>query len=86
MRRTKLALFGLILALMPSLAMAQSLDELVQQGKAAQEAGNYAEAERIWQRIIQSEPKNAYAYNSLGIALYEQGKLEEGILRQTFRI
>ncbi len=79
MRWTKLIVFGLILALMPSLAVAQSLGELVQQGNAAQKAGNYAEAERIWQRIIQSDPEDANAYNNLGNALYDQGKLEEAI-------
>ncbi|GAB4232085.1 MAG: hypothetical protein Kow00121_60210 [Elainellaceae cyanobacterium] len=61
------------------LAYAQSVDQLFEQGSAAQRARDYAEAESIWQRIIQLEPRNAIAYNNLGLALYEQGNLEKAI-------
>ncbi|MEG4068139.1 tetratricopeptide repeat protein [Microcoleus sp. Pol11C2] len=70
----------LSLAGMPQLAVAQTIEELFQQGNAAQKAENYSQAEAIYRRIIQLEPNNAKAYNHLGIALYYiQGKLEEAI-------
>ncbi|MBD0310350.1 MAG: hypothetical protein ICV80_20270, partial [Microcoleus sp. T1-bin1] len=59
----------LSLAGMPKLAVAQTIEELFQQGNAAQSAGNYTQAESIWRRLIQLEPNNAGAYNNLGIAL-----------------
>jgi superkiller protein 3 len=65
---------------MPQLAVAQTIEELFQQGNAAQKAENYSQAEAIYRRIIQLEPNNAKAYNHLGIALYYiQGKLEEAL-------
>lgn len=70
----------LFLATIPQLASAQTIEQLVQQGKAAQETQQYNEAERIWRRVIQKQPQNAQAYLSLGDALLEQtGKLKEAI-------
>jgi len=60
-------------------AVAQSIDQLIEQGTAAQAADNYAQAELIWHRVIEIDPKNAIAYYNLGNALYKQGKLEEAI-------
>ncbi|MBW4660518.1 MAG: hypothetical protein KME15_17745 [Drouetiella hepatica Uher 2000/2452] len=47
MRHSKLAalLITLALATTPQIAQAQSVDQLFQQGNAAQNAGRYAEAE-----------------------------------------
>ncbi|NJK39609.1 MAG: tetratricopeptide repeat protein [Oscillatoriales cyanobacterium RM2_1_1] len=42
-------------------------------------AGDFAQAELILREIIQLDPQSALAYNNLGIALYEQGKLDEAI-------
>ena len=67
------------LAGMPQLAVAQTIEELFQQGNAAQSAGNYTQAESIWRRVIQLYPNNSVAYNNLGLALGNQGKLEEAI-------
>ena len=72
-------LLSLSLLAVPSLAVAQSHSQLFQQGKAAHAAGNYAEAEAIFRRIIRRDPENVFAYNSLGIALYFQGQLEQAI-------
>ncbi|NEU74175.1 tetratricopeptide repeat protein [Hassallia byssoidea VB512170] len=74
------ALFlSLSLAATPLVAVAQSVEQLFQQGNAAQEAGNYTQAENIWRRIIQQYPNNANAYYNLGKALYYQKKLEQAI-------
>ncbi|MBD2605095.1 tetratricopeptide repeat protein [Scytonema hofmannii FACHB-248] len=74
------ALFlSLSLAATPLVAVAQSLEQLFQQGNAAQEAGNYPHAENIWLRIIQQYPNNANAYYNLGLALYYQNKLDQAI-------
>lgn len=70
----------LFLATTPQLASAQTIEQLSQQGSAAQEAQQYSQAEQIWRRVIQKQPKNAQAYLSLGDALLEQkGKLKEAI-------
>ena len=72
-------LLTLSLAGMPQLAVAQTIDELFQQGAKAQIAGNYTQAESIWRRVIQLDPNNVGAYNNLGNVLKDQGKLEEAI-------
>ncbi|MGE5659514.1 MAG: tetratricopeptide repeat protein [Actinomycetota bacterium] len=81
--KSPLRLLVLVLTLsltgMPQLAVAQTIEELFQQGNAAQSTGNYSQAESIWRRVIQLDPKSANAYNNLGIALKDQGKLEEAI-------
>lgn len=48
---------------------AQTVDELFRQGNAAQSAGDYREAERIWRQVLQQDPENSGAYNNLGNAL-----------------
>ena len=79
LRRFFPLLLTLSLVAIPQVVVAQSVDQLFQQGNAAQSAGNFSEAERIFRLVIQREPKNAAAYNNLGIALRQQGKLEEAI-------
>ena len=63
------------LATIPQVAVAQSLDNLSQQGNAAQQAGKYSQAKSIWRRLIQLNPKSATAYKNLGNALSDQKKL-----------
>ncbi len=81
--KSPLRLLALVLTLslagMPQLAVAQTIDELFQQGIVALLTGNYTQAESIWRRVIQLYPNNAGAYSNLGVALYQQGKLEEAI-------
>jgi superkiller protein 3 len=38
--------------------LAQTLEQFFAQGKAAQEAVNYTEAERIFRQVIQIDPDN----------------------------
>jgi superkiller protein 3 len=65
---------------MPKLAVAQTIEELFQQGNAAQEAKNYSQAEAIYRRIIQLEPNNAKAYYKLCYVLDEQNnKLDDAV-------
>ncbi|MEB3189654.1 MAG: tetratricopeptide repeat protein [Snowella sp.] len=80
MRRTGLVL-GLLVALvmMPTRLMAQSLDELTQQGNTALEAKKYPEAETIWRQVIQLDPKKAVAFSNLCDALYRQNRLDEAM-------
>lgn len=69
----------LSLTLTPSVVAGQSLDQLWQQGLEAANAQNYAQAELIWRQIGQSRPTDPGVYNNLGLALMNQGKLEEAI-------
>ncbi len=81
-RNSKLIAFflSLSLATTPQLAFAQtSVEQLFQQGNAAQNAGKYSQAEAIWRRVLQIDPKDADAYYNLGVALYYQKKLEQAI-------
>jgi superkiller protein 3 len=64
---------------MPKLAVAQTIEELFQQGNAAQEAENYSQAEAIYRRIIQLEPNNAKAYYKLCYVLKDQNKLDDAV-------
>ncbi|HBL10310.1 MAG TPA: peptidase S1, partial [Cyanobacteria bacterium UBA11162] len=63
----------------PPVVVAQTVEQLIQQGEAAINAGNYNEAEALIRRVIESDPNNARAYNFLGIVLVEQEKLEEAV-------
>jgi superkiller protein 3 len=73
-------LLSLALATTPQLANAQTnIEQLYQQGNAAQSAGKYSQAEKIWRRVLQLDPNNASVYNGLGYALSNQKKLEEAI-------
>src|SRR4051794_33126703 len=42
-------------------------------------AGRFADAERILRAIIASNPNNVNTHNSLGVALFQQQKIDEGI-------
>jgi superkiller protein 3 len=64
---------------MPQLAVAQTIEELFQQGNVAQKAKNYSQAEEIYRRIIQIEPNNAKAYYKLCYVLDDQNKLDDAV-------
>lgn len=64
----------------PQLVAAQTVEQLFEQGHAAVEADQHAEAEQIWRRVIQQQPKNARAYLELGLSLRKQNKLEAAIV------
>ncbi|MEM9275243.1 MAG: tetratricopeptide repeat protein [Cyanobacteria bacterium P01_F01_bin.143] len=59
--------------------LSQNINQLFQHGNAAQDRGDYSEAERIFRQVIEINPNDATAYNELGIALRKQGELEEAI-------
>jgi superkiller protein 3 len=69
----------LLLAVNSQVAALPSIDELFQRGNAAQETGNYSQAEAIWRQVIRIDPNNANAYYNLGIALRRQKKLDEAV-------
>lgn len=60
-------------------ALSQTLDQLFQQGNAAQDSGQYAAAEQIFRQVIRRDPQSAEAYNNLGNALADQNQLEAAI-------
>ena len=53
------------------------LEQLEQEAEAAFEAGNFAEAEEIWRRILQLNPDDAYAHYRLAYFLSWYGRYEE---------
>jgi superkiller protein 3 len=67
----------LALMIMPPTTVAQTLEQLWQQGETAQSQKKYPEAERIWRQIIQLEPNSAVAFSNLCDALFRQNKLDE---------
>ena len=69
----------LSLILTTQITLAQSIKELMEQGDKALEAGRYSQAEVIWQKVLRSQPGNAYAHAGLGDALSKQKKLDEAI-------
>ncbi len=67
----------LALMIMPPTTVAQTLEQLWQQGETAQAQKKYPEAERIWRQIIQLDPNSAVAFSNLCAALFRQNKLYE---------
>jgi tetratricopeptide (TPR) repeat protein len=61
----------------PAVVQAQTIFDLFRQGNAAQAAGDYATAERIFRQVLQQDRDNASAYYRLGIALSAQGRYGE---------
>ena len=70
----------LALMIMPPTTVAQTLEQLWQQGETAQAQKKYPEAERIWRQIIQLEPNSAVAFSNLCDALFRQNKLDEALI------
>jgi superkiller protein 3 len=59
------------------LVLAQSAQDLLQQGSRALEGHRYVEAEAAYRQAITLDPKYARAYNNLGNALFNQKKYVE---------
>ena len=70
----------LALMIMPPTTVAQTLEQLWQQGETAQAQKKYPEAERIWRQIIQLDPNSAVAFSNLCAALFLQNKLDEALI------
>ena len=68
-----------LLTIIPQPALSQDVDQLYQQGNAAQDRGDFSEAENIFRQVTQIDPNDSGAYNNLGNAQYYQGKLEAAI-------
>jgi len=81
MKVVRLALvLTLALMIMPPTTVAQTLEQLWQQGETAQAQKKYPEAERIWRQIIQLDPNSAVAFSNLCAALFRQNKLDEALI------
>ena len=81
MKVVRLALvLTLALMIMPPTTVAQTLEQLWQQGETAQSEKKYPEAERIWRQIIQLDPNSAVAFSNLCDALFRQNKLDEALI------
>ena len=74
--RKSIPLLLISLLLSPLSAIAQSIEELAQQGIDAYRAGDYDAAVVAWQQMIELEPQNTDAYNNLGATLYQLGELD----------
>ena len=59
--------------------LSQNANQLFQQGNAAHNRGDFAEAESIFRQVLKIRPDSSNTYNNLGSALYSQGKLDEAI-------
>ena len=80
MRTRKLFVLLLTLSL-AIIGFQPAIKQLVENGNAAQKAGNYAQAEAIWKQVLEGDPNNVEAYNNLGNALHKQKKLDESIVQ-----
>jgi tetratricopeptide (TPR) repeat protein len=57
-----------------------SVEQLWQQGNAAETSHEYHRAEEIWRKVLQIDSNNARAYYNLGNTLRQQKKLDEAIV------
>lgn len=53
-------------------------EQQINKGNLEQKVGNYAQAENIWQQVLNNDPNNVVALSNLGIALSEQKRVDEG--------
>ena len=53
------------------------LNKTLQQGITALKEGKFQEAERLYQKILQTQPTHPHANHNLGITLYTLGRLKE---------
>lgn len=77
-RVKKLALVGL-LAVMSFWACSPSEEELLQAGIQKMDAQAWSEAESVFDQLLTLNPTNATALNAKGVALFQQGKIQEAI-------
>ena len=59
--------------------MATEVRQLIQQGTAAFEAGEYAEAERLFLEVVERTPTYANVYNMLGLIASHRGAPEKAV-------
>jgi tetratricopeptide (TPR) repeat protein len=78
MKKTLSIILFAILAV-PQLAVAQTVDQLMQKANAASRAGHYSEAENLWKQVIQKSPTDVTAYLSLGYLFLEEQKFDDSI-------
>jgi len=64
-----------------SLIREQFVDEVsfLRVGLQCMQSNDYVNAEQAFRKAVELDPKNVYGYNGLGIALANQGKLDEAI-------
>ena len=73
-------LLTVALSAAPLTALAQSVEQLVEQANAAQADKRFSEAEAIWRQVIQRDPKNAEAQRKLCDVLDDQNKISEAVV------
>src|SRR4029077_7561800 len=54
-----------------------ALEAALQQASVHHRAGRFSEAERLYRSILQARPDHPGVSNNLGLALKDQGKLDE---------
>ena len=60
--------------------MELTIEQALQQGVAAHESGNLQEAERVYQAILQSQPKHPDASHNLGLIAISVNQIEAAML------
>ena len=60
-------------------ALPDSIDDLLALGQRCLDEGNFAEAQRVFERAFSIEPDNAIAHHNLGYALECQGAIDRAI-------
>jgi predicted Zn-dependent protease len=64
------------LCLCAAVARSQTPEELAQRGRAALEAGQYAEAEQAYAALVRQEPNVAEMHVTLGMVYFKEGKFD----------
>jgi tetratricopeptide (TPR) repeat protein len=67
------------LCMCPAVAWSQSPEELAQRGRAALEAGQYAQAEQAYAALVRQEPNVAEMHVTLGMVYFKEGKFDSSI-------
>jgi tetratricopeptide (TPR) repeat protein len=59
--------------------MTREVSEILARAKAMLERGQMGEAEALYQQVLEADPRNAEAFNGLGVIQAQSGKLEQAI-------
>ncbi len=61
----------------------QSVDDLMSEARSLMDQGNYEAAAKVFQKVVDQDPKNGQAWHLLGYSLHIEGNLDDALKAHT---